>query len=148
MKLKLKTNLVSGVMFAIFAAIVWVLIPFQIQTTESTSVVVNAQFVPKMVAIIIFILSIMLLVQSLVFKKDKYVEINLDWELKVALFLLILIAYTVFMPIIGFLPASILFCCGALLYLKSKNWRYYLIAFAVIVTLFLVFTIVLKVPLP
>jgi hypothetical protein len=32
--------------------------------------------------------------------------------------------------------------------LKSKNWRYYLIAFAVIVTLFLVFTIVLKVPLP
>lgn len=148
MKLKFKTNLVSGILFAIFSVIVWVLIPFQIQTRESASVVVNAQFVPKLVAVLIFIFSIILLIQSLIFKKDKYVEINLGMELKVALFVLILAAYTLLMPVMGFLFSSILFCCGSLFYLKSKNWKYYLASFIVTVILFLVFTMVLKVPLP
>lgn len=148
MKLRFRSNLVSGIVFAIFSSVVWFLIPLQIETRESASTVVNAQFVPKLVIVVTFILSIILMGQSLLFKKDKYVELNLGMEMKLVLFFLMLVVYAVLMPIIGFLLSSLMFCSGSLLYLKSKNWKYYLASFATVMILYLVFTIILRVPLP
>lgn len=147
MKIRFRINLVSGIVFGLFSLVVWILIPFQI-LSKGSSTIVNAQFVPQLVTILIFVFSIILLIQSLVFKKDRYVEINFKKEIKLLVFILMLVMYLILMPILGFLISSLVFCTGSLVYLKSRSWRHYVSTYIVVVALHIIFTMVLNVPLP
>jgi putative tricarboxylic transport membrane protein len=146
MKITIKANLTTGIMFGILAVLIWCLIPSQIMTSETTEI--TAKSVPQLITGIMFLLSMALIVQSLAFKKDKDVDIYLGKEAKMLLFFLMLIVYAILLSIIGFVFSSILFCIGFLLYMKSKNWVFYAVSFAVIVLLKIIFTVVLQVPLP
>jgi putative tricarboxylic transport membrane protein len=146
MKITIKANLATGIMFGIFAVIIRCLIPSQIMSNETTAI--TASSVPELVTIIMFLLSMILIVQSLAFKKDKDVEIYLGKEAKMLLCFLMLIVYAILLSIIGFVFSSMLFCIGFLLYMKSKNWVFYAVSFVVIVLLKMIFTFVLQVPLP
>ncbi|MCT4596435.1 MAG: tripartite tricarboxylate transporter TctB family protein [Vallitalea sp.] len=149
MKIKIRTNLLGGILFLFFSIIAWILIPSQIEIGQSTTTLINAQFVPKMTLIIIFILSIVLIVLSLVSKKhQKYIELNLSKELKVVIFYVMLICYVLLIPVLGYRVSSILFCGIMLLYFKAKKWTYYVISFSVVLLLSYVFSSVLNVPLP
>jgi putative tricarboxylic transport membrane protein len=146
MNIKIRANLVTGIMFGIISIIIWYLIPSQIITRETATV--NAKFVPSLVTAVMFLLSLALIVQSLVFKKDKDVEIRLGKEAKMLVVLLMLIGYAVLLSFIGYVFSSILFCVGFLLYMKSKQWTFYVISLVAIILLKLIFTMVLQVPLP
>jgi putative tricarboxylic transport membrane protein len=146
MNIKIRANLVTGIMFGIISIIIWCLIPSQIITRETATV--NAKFVPSLVTAVMFFLSLALIVQSLVFKKDKDVEIHLGKEAKMLVVFLLLIGYAVLLSLIGYVFSSILFCVGFLLYMKSKQWTFYVISLVAIILLKLVFTMVLQVPLP
>ncbi|MCT4597882.1 MAG: tripartite tricarboxylate transporter TctB family protein [Vallitalea sp.] len=147
MKIRFRTNLVSGIVFAGFSIVVWFLIPLQIESS-GMSALVDAQFVPKLCTILLFIFSIILLIQSLVFKKDKSTEIDFTKEMKVILFFGILFIYLILITIIGFLISSLAFSTVSLLYLKCRKWTGYICTYAVVICLYLVFTMVLQVPLP
>jgi hypothetical protein len=126
----------------------WILIPLQIKTRESADVMVDARFVPKIAVALIFIFSVILILTSLILKKDKVVCINLIKEGKMLLFYLLMVGYVAAMPLIGFLFSSLLFGNAALLYLRSNKWQHYVIVSAVIALVHLVFVTILQVPLP
>jgi amino acid transporter len=147
MKIRFRTNLVSGIVFGLFSLVVWLLIPTQIMSKGSYTIV-NAQFVPKLVTVLIFAFSIILIIQSLVFKKDNYAELHFKKEFRLILFFLFLLTYLILMNVIGFLIASLVFCTATLFYLRSRNWKHYVSTYIIVFILFLIFTKVLSVPLP
>ena len=66
MKIKYNTEIISGLVFVIVAAILWLLIPSQIQTLEKSAI--NAQTIPRIAIgglFLCFIISTILLVISI-----------------------------------------------------------------------------------
>lgn len=147
MNIKFKSNLASGIFSIIFSLVLWFLIPSQVALNRNEGTFLNAQFMPKMVAIIIFIGGILLVLQSRL-KEDKTIEISLGNELKSLLYIIVLIIYGVLLSNIGFLFSSIFLGVMTLVLLKNKNWKYYAIIISLVVILKVVFNYLLGVQLP
>lgn len=150
MKIKINSNMVSGVIFLIFSLVVWFLIPVHIVTDEETFA--NAQFIPRLLMIIIFLSSISLIAKE-AYKKIKNIEsdkleIDLKKESRVLIMFGILIIYTLIMPVIGFIFSSIIVGCVSLVLMKVKNWKYYLTIIISVVIVYYVFQNLLHVQLP
>lgn len=63
MKIKYNTEIISGLVFIIVAAVLWLLIPSQIQTLEKSAI--NAQTIPRIAIGGLFLCSAGLLIQGL-----------------------------------------------------------------------------------
>lgn len=148
MTIKLRTNLISGLLGLIISAAIWFIIPAQIKVMQASTYSVDARFMPRLVSVIIALMSLVLLIQSLVLKKEKIVSIQVKEEMKVGLFYLMLVAYVILIPIIGFLISTLLICGGTLLFLRCKKKRYYLTTGIIVVGVYLAFIFLLNVPLP
>ena len=148
--IKIKTNLIGGLSSILFSIALWIIIPLQIDLTRDNSsrFSINAQFLPKLAAIVICVLGIALILQSLVFKKEKIYLFDTHKELRPLLFCLIIIAYVILIPIIGFLVSSILMSCGGLLFLRTKKILYYIIALVSAAVIYITFSLLLNVSLP
>jgi|SRR5690625_406191 len=130
--MKVNKDVISSLIFAFLSLIVWFLIPYQIQLGEHSERIVNAQLVPKIASATIFILSIVLFIQSVLKlrkneAKDKKVPIPIKEEIKVVIVLISLFIYALIMPIIGFILSSILICSIILLIMNVKKWKYYVV---------------------
>lgn len=148
MMIKLRTNLIGGLLGLIIAAIIWFVIPAQIKVMQASTYSVDARFMPRLVTLIIALMSIVLLIQSLVLKKERIVDIIIKEETRVIVFYLILVAYVVLIPIIGFLISTLLISLGTLLYLRCKRKSYYIITGVIVAGIYLAFIFLLNVPLP
>lgn len=149
MKIKVRTNLVGGILFSIISVIIWLLIPSEIQVGNSTTTLIDARFIPQVMMVMIFVFSLVLIIMSLKDKKyEKYIELDLSKQLKVLIFYLMLIAYVLLIPVLSYVWSSILFCGGMLLYFKARKWTWYAISFSVVLFLAYVFSSILNVPLP
>ena len=148
MTIKLRTNLIGGLLGLIIAAIIWFVIPVQVKVMQASTYSVDARFMPRLVTLIIALMSIVLLIQSLVLKKERIVDIIIKEETRVIVFYLILVAYVVLIPIIGFLISTLLISLGTLLYLRCKRKSYYIITGVIVAGIYLAFIFLLNVPLP
>ena len=147
--LKLKKNLTAGMISCIVGVALWFLIPIGI--TMKVSTVTNAvgpDYMPKLIAITLVVMGLILVAQSVIFKKDEYVEIRFAQEKMVLLYLLILIAMVVAMPIIGYLPAGLIASVLFFLAFKEKNKVHYAIVLAICVIVYCLFQFLLGIPLP
>lgn len=146
MKIKMNTNLTSGLLFFVFSIVIWIMIPIDIKTMETTQI--TARTVPRLVAIVIFLCSIALIIQG-IFKKDKeIITIQISKELKSLLLMAIFIIYMLIMPYLGFAISSILFCTGILVFYCIKKWSYYAITYTTVILVYLVFEKLLHVNMP
>ena len=68
MKIKYNSEMIAGAVFVIVAAVLWLLIPSQIQTMETSSI--NAQTIPRVAIGGLFIFSAALLIQG-IFSDEK-----------------------------------------------------------------------------
>lgn len=68
MKIKYNSEMIAGAVFVIVAAVLWLLIPSQIQTMETSSI--NAQTIPRVAIGGMFIFSAALLIQG-IFSDEK-----------------------------------------------------------------------------
>ena len=149
MKVRVPTNLVGGISFFSISIVLVILIPKQIpimaffQTTN-----INSRFVPYILSGIIFLLSMILIIQSLVFKKEQYLEFDLSKEMKGLLYILILILFVFLVKYIGFLISSILMGAGTLAFLKVKAVKTYAIVLISILVLNVLFVYAFNIPLP
>ena len=103
--MKIKTNLVSGIIFLILSVAIYVLIPGQIAQPSHLGAGPSPRTIPKLVSAVMFICSLLLIVQSLVFKKEKVIVIDFSEEKSVFKAILFIILFGVLMITAGYLVA-------------------------------------------
>lgn len=152
-KIKYNNEILSGALFMIASAILWLLIPQQIQSLEKG--MVTASTVPRIAIGGLFICALLLFVQGLrlpkktiVLEKDMVSSPKFKKEFKSVIFALILLAYGLLFNVIGYIVDTALLVVAILLFYRSKKWWFYGIGIATVLLIYLVFSQVLNVNLP
>ena len=149
MKVIIKTDLVSGIFFLVLSLFLFFSIPSQIVVLEKTTI--NAQSVPYLLSVLIFIMSLKLIIVDIVKlmlkKQVTEKEFDLKIEGKALLLFSILIGYLVLIPLFGFLISSLLMFLAFLVFFKARNWIYYLVGGLSCTLVYVIFKFLLNVPL-
>ena len=146
MKLRYNTEIISGAVFAVVGAVLWLLIPSQIQTMEKGAV--NAQTLPR--------IAIGLLLEGLFAREKKELVITADSfrsdafkkELRSIVYCLFLVAYCLIIQPLGFVISTVLLVLAVMLYYGARKWYYYAIPLAMVGIVYYVFKVLLHVSLP
>lgn len=149
MRVKVHTDLVSGIFFLLFSVALFLVIPSQVKVV--TDEVVNSRTFPYILSLIIMAVSLKTVaVEVIKLVKKKEVE-KKEFDVKVeakALFLFsLLIVYVILIQVIGYLVSSLLMVSSFLVFFKTKKWYYYAITLGLTVAIFYIFRIVLNVQL-
>ena len=80
MKIKIKTNLWSGIVMGVFSIIMLLILPSQVRVPAFDSGAPSPRIIPGICLVGMLICSAALLIQSLVFKKEK--EFEFDWSVE------------------------------------------------------------------
>ncbi len=147
MKVKYRSNLVAGIVSVILGIICMVIIPGQIGEDYSATYGITSRTVPYAVAILWIICGIILMVQSLILKKDEVKVLDVSKEAKALLYMLVLLIYAVLFQK-SFLVSTMFLGVATLAFTGSKKKSFYLIVLAVVAVLYLLFAKVLHVQLP
>ena len=148
MKFKIRTNLVSGILMGLFSGYMLYVMPKQVRVPAYDSGAPSPRIIPGICLVVILLCSVILIIQSLVFKKEKIVEF--DWENeKPAILLIILMCIYVFLIIkIGFIIASAIIFIIVLFYCGERKPFIYIFPIALAVGIYFLFTGVFHVSLP
>ncbi|MBR4707776.1 MAG: tripartite tricarboxylate transporter TctB family protein [Pseudobutyrivibrio sp.] len=148
MKFKIKTNLWSGIIMGALSLILLVIMPYQVRVPAYDSGAPSPRIIPGMCLVLMLFFSVVLIIQSLVFKKERVVEFDWNKEKPAILLIALLCLYVALMLLIGFIPASaitfivILFFCG------ERKPFIYIFTIAAAVGIFFLFKYVFTVSLP
>ena len=121
MKIKIKTNLVSGILMALFSGYMLYVMPKQVKVPAYDSGAPSPRIIPGICLIVILICSIVLIIESLVFKKEKIVEFDWNNEKPAILLIAILCIYVFLIIKIGFILASAITFTVVLFTAESAN---------------------------
>ena len=148
MKFKIRTNLVTGILMGLFSGFMLYVMPKQVRVPAFDSGAPSPRIIPGICLVVILICSIVLIIQSLVFKKEKIVEF--DWEKeKPAILLIALLCLYVFLIIkIGFILASAVTFIIILFYCGERKPFIYIFTVALAVGIYFLFSKVFDVSLP
>ena len=154
MKIKYNTEMISGAIFAILGAVLWFLIPTQVQTLEKT--VINAQTFPRIAIGGLFLFSVGLLLEGLFAREKKEVYITKESfrsvafkkELRSILFALFLIAYCFLVGHLGYVVTTVLLVLAVMLFYGARTWYYYAIPLGRVGIVYYVFKVLLRISLP
>lgn len=154
MKIKYNTEMISGAIFAILGAVLWFLIPSQVQTLEKT--VINAQTFPRIAIGGLFLFSVGLLLEGLFAREKKEVYITKESfrsaafkkEMRSVLFALFLIAYCFLVGHLGYIVTTVLLVLAVMLFYGARKWYYYAIPLGMVGIVYYVFKVLLKISLP
>ncbi len=148
MKFKIKTNLVSGIVMGLLSAFMLIVMPQQVRVPAYDSGAPSPRIIPGICLVVILLCSVILIIQSLVFKKEKIVEF--DWEKeKPAILLIVMLCVYVFLIIkIGFILASAVVFSVVLFYCGERKPFIYIFTIALAVGIYFLFTKVFHVSLP
>lgn len=135
--------------FTLALGIVWFLMSFSLdQNNVGGNLGLGPGFYPKLVSVLLIVLSVVLLI-SLFKRKEKLIKLEYSFT---AFFLILLcIAYLVLMNVIGYATTTFIYVLTNILILHDKktiNLVDVVSAFLVSASLYSIFHIFLKVPLP
>lgn len=97
--------------------------------------------------IVILLCGSVLIINSVIFKKEEIKEIEVSKEVMIIAYIGVLIVYS-FTFDYSFLISTILLSIITLLFTKTKKLNYYIIAVTTVIVIYLVFTYLLHVELP
>lgn len=154
MKIKYNSEIISGLVFVIVAAVLWLLIPSQIQTLEKTAI--NAQTIPRIAIGGLFLCSAGLLIQGLLSHDKKEIVITrasfhsdgFRREMRSLLFAAFLIIYCFLVTLLGFIVSTVLLVIAILLFYGARKWYYYAIPLVMVGVVYYVFAVLLRISLP
>ncbi len=146
MKIRYRSNLVSGIASILFSALLFFLIPSQVGVEQVVSNGISSRTIPYGIAIVLAVCGVALIVQSLVLKKDSYKEVVLSEELPEVLFFAALLVYLFLFEKEWPLSTAALGCVTLGLS-KCKKWYYYLIVAALAFGMYFLFVNVLHIRL-
>lgn len=154
MKIKYNSEIISGLVFVIVAAVLWLLIPSQIQTLEKTAI--NARTIPRIAIGGLFLCSAGLLIQGLLSHDKKEIVITRERfhpdgfrrEMRSLLFAAFLIIYCFLVTLLGFIVSTVLLVIAILLFYGARKWYYYAIPLVMVGVVYYVFAVLLRISLP
>lgn len=148
MKIKIKTNLVTGILMGLLSAYLLYVMPKQVRVPAYDSGAPSPRIIPGVCLVVILLCSVILIIQSLVFKKEKIVEF--DWQKeKPAILLILLLCVYVFLIIkLGFIIASAVIFTIVLIYSGERKPFIYIFTIALAVGIYFLFSKVFHVSLP
>ena len=148
MKFKVRTNLVSGIVMALFSGFMLYVMPKQVRIPAYDSGAPSPRIIPGICLVVILLCSLILIVQSLVFKKEKIIEFDWTKEKPAILLILILCVYVFLIIKIGFILASAVTFTVILLYCGERKPFIYIFTIALAVGIYFLFSQVFHVSLP
>ncbi len=148
MKFKIKTNLVTGIVMGLLSIFLLVVMPKQVRVPAFDSGAPSPRIIPGVCIVIMLVCSVILIIQSLVFKKEKIVEF--DWQNeKPAILLIALLCIYVFLIIkLGFIIASAITFIIVLFYSGERKPFIYIFTIALAIGIYFLFSKVFHVSLP
>ena len=148
MKFKIKTNLVTGIVMGLLSIFLLVVMPKQVRVPAFDSGAPSPRIIPGVCIVIMLVCSVILVIQSLVFKKEKIVEF--DWQNeKPAILLIALLCIYVFLIIkLGFIIASAITFIIVLFYSGERKPFIYIFTIALAIGIYFLFSKVFHVSLP
>ena len=148
MKIKIRTNLVTGILMALFSGYMLYVMPKQVKVPAYDSGAPSPRIIPGICLGVILLCSVVLIIQSLFFKKEKIVVFDWNNE-KPAILLIALLCLYVFLIIkIGFILASAIVFVAVLFYEGERKPFIYICTIALAVGIYFLFTLVFHVSLP
>ncbi len=146
--MKVRSNLAGGIIFLVFGTILMLLLNSQVITYGKIHFLQSAKVLPFMAEIVMIIGGFLLIIQSIVFKKEKIVEIC--WEdQKYALAVIGLFAlFALLIYFIGFVVGALVFVVLMSRLYKNRNIVEIVILCALAIGIYLLFTLVFHVQLP
>lgn len=149
-KIRLYVDIITPIIFIIFAVAVLLVMPSQIALLSSSSI--NERSFPTLLMLLIIICGVVLLgkeIFNIISKKRaNIVETTALVEVKALIILGILVLYWLLMGLIGFIISSILLGLAMLMFFRVKKISYYIIVSVVAVLIGVFFRYVLNVRLP
>ena len=146
MEIKYKSNLAAGIVSVILGIVCIILVPLQIAEDYSATYGITSRTVPYVIGILWIVCGIILLVQSLILKKDTEKTLIVGKELKALAYMAILLVYSILFKR-SFLISTIMLGLATLAMTGSKKKLFYVIVIVVAVLYFL-FEKVLHIQLP
>ena len=142
MKFKIKTYLWSGIVMGVFSILMLLAMPSQVRLPMFDSGAPSPRIIPGICLVGILICSAILLIESLVFKKEKIIEFDWSKE-KPCIFLIALLCVYVALTIyIGFIPAVIIIFPIMLWYCGERKPFIYIFTLAMGIGIFYLFKFV------
>ena len=153
-KIRYNTEIISGAVFAVVGAVLWLLIPSQIQTMEKGAV--NAQTLPRIAIGGMVLFAVGLLLEGLFAKEKKELVITAESfrsaafkkELRSIVYCLFLAAYCLIIQPLGFVASTVVLVLAVMVYYGARKWYYYAIPLAMVGIVYYVFKVLLHVSLP
>lgn len=146
MKFKIRTNLTGGILSIAFSAFLFFLIPNQIPVESVVNFGITSRSVPYGIAVLIGVCGLILVIQSLVLKKEHYQEIVLKQELRPLLFCVCIVIYLFVMEVDWPISTAAL-GCAILGISKCKKWYHYLITVVLAFVIYYIFAYTLHIRL-
>ena len=148
MKFKIKTNLWTGIVFAAFAAFMFFMMETQVRLPGYDSGAPSPRIMPTIFLTVILVNSAILIIQSLVFKKEKVVEF--DWNVQKPMIVLIILmcVYTFLITVLGYVVASIIAFPAALFYIGERKKGPYIAAIILAIGIYVMFKTIFNISLP
>lgn len=148
MKIHYRTNLWAGILSIIMSILLFIIIPGQIEEDMIASAGgVTSRTFPYLIAVLFVICGLILVVKSLIFKKDEVKELNCSKELIVIGYIFILLLYGLSFKK-NFLLTTSLLSIITLIFCRSKKKSYYFITVGTVIGLYFIFKVLLHVRLP
>ena len=142
MKFKIKTNLWSGIIMGVLSLILLIVMPNQVRIPAYDSGAPSPRIIPGICIVVMLIFSIVLIIQSLVFKQEKIVEFDWNKEKPAVLLIVMLCVY------VALVPASALTFCAILFYCGERKPFIYIFVIAAATGIYFLFKYVFTVSLP
>lgn len=146
-KVRYRSNLTAGIVSIIFGIIVFCVIPSQISLGFDNTYGITPRTIPYVLVGICIVFGGLLIIQSLVLKKDTVKEMELSQELKALAYMAVFVVYSLLFNV-SFVLATILLGAVTLMFLKCKKPLYYAIVAVTVVFLYFVLTQFLHIQLP
>ncbi|ONI43291.1 hypothetical protein AN640_06515 [Candidatus Epulonipiscium fishelsonii] len=146
--MKIKTNLWTGIIMGLFSTILLIVLPDQVPLPMFNSGAPSPRILPSFAIIGMLISSIALIVQSLVFKKEKIYEFNIKFELPAIILIALLCIFVVLIINIGFILAACIIFPIMLFYVGERKPFIYIFTILASIAIFYLFKLVLNISLP
>jgi putative tricarboxylic transport membrane protein len=146
--IKIKSNLTAGIIGIFISLILIIMIPFNIKMGSNDTMMVNQRFIPYLTSLVMLVMSIIMIGQSLIFKKDKEITIKLSEELRTFIYIFGIFLLVVVMKYLGYLIGSVFIISFSFFYFKCRKWYYYVGSSLFVLLTYLFFSELLHIPLP
>ena len=148
MKFKIKTNLVTGIIMGLFSVFLLIVMPQQVRVPAFDSGAPSPRIIPTICIILMLIFSIVLIIESLVLKKEKIMEFDWSKEKPAIILILAMCVYVARIITIGYILASIIVFCFVQFYCGERKPLMYVYTVAAGILIYFLFKTVFFINLP